>query len=170
MTRTYVRSNWHSILEGAKKAYRIIPWCAYCGRYGTDRIGPDGTWWHIDHIRSLAMGGAHHPSNLARACHGCNTRKGAGCAPGRWWVPLDVVDDLHQFDAHLQPVVANALHSALDLQDWRSAKYPRPIDLFDLAVLDLVRWRKTKQDGPRPANALWLDPDWGWCVLEDTLL
>jgi 5-methylcytosine-specific restriction endonuclease McrA len=47
-----------------KYAYR----CAYCGQTEVP--------FEVDHIRPLSRGGSHRISNLALACHSCNTTKG----------------------------------------------------------------------------------------------
>ncbi len=50
--------------------------CAYCGRPGTETLGPDGKPWHVDHIVPLVEGGQTEPRNLVPACMTCNVRKG----------------------------------------------------------------------------------------------
>jgi 5-methylcytosine-specific restriction endonuclease McrA len=47
-----------------KYAYR----CAYCGKMDVP--------FEVDHIRPRSRGGSNRISNLALACHGCNTTKG----------------------------------------------------------------------------------------------
>jgi len=47
--------------------------CWVCGQ----RIPEGDRELHIDHVKPLAMGGAHTPANLRPACAECNGRKGA---------------------------------------------------------------------------------------------
>jgi 5-methylcytosine-specific restriction endonuclease McrA len=48
--------------------------CAYCG----------GEWSHLDHVKPVALGGAHCLSNLRPACARCNHRKGS--TPAAAWL------------------------------------------------------------------------------------
>ena len=45
--------------------------CEYCGHPG-DADHP----LEVDHVRAIAAGGDHHPSNLVAACRPCNREKG----------------------------------------------------------------------------------------------
>jgi 5-methylcytosine-specific restriction endonuclease McrA len=47
--------------------------CYYCGKsLGTEH---NRSRYHADHIRSLSLGGRHHPRNIAVCCPHCNVRK-----------------------------------------------------------------------------------------------
>ena len=50
--------------------------CRYCGMYGDEDRGPDGTSWHMDHVMPLALGGRTVARNLVLSCAPCNLRKG----------------------------------------------------------------------------------------------
>lgn len=50
--------------------------CSYCGERGSDREGPDGRRWHVDHVVPVARGGRDEIGNLVLACARCNIRKG----------------------------------------------------------------------------------------------
>lgn len=171
MTRTYVRSNWHSVLEGAKKAYRIIPWCAYCGRHGTPERDPDGVWWHVDHVQAIACGGEHVDNNLAHACHACNIHKSTkGWGYGRWHVSVDLARHIGQMTADAQPIVIDAVRRTLETFP-RDPTGRRSLDLFDVAAAGHLDFGFV---GPEtnlpPQNWLWRDHKRGWIVLTDTTL
>lgn len=171
MTRTYVRSNWHSVLEGAKKAYRIIPWCAYCGRYGTPERDPDGVWWHVDHVHAIDSGGQHVDNNLAHACHDCNSHKSnQWWGYGRWHVSVDLARHIGQMTTDAQPIVVDAVRRTLEtFPPDRTGR--RCIDLWDVAAAGHLDWGIAVEDTDwPPQNWLWRDARLGWCVLRDTLL
>jgi len=50
--------------------------CRYCGMYGDEDRGADGTPWHIDHVMPLALGGRTVARNLVLSCAPCNLQKG----------------------------------------------------------------------------------------------
>jgi hypothetical protein len=57
------------------RAYLLLKYeyrCAYCGKMGVP--------FEIDHIQPRSRGGSDRISNLALACHGCNTTKGTQTA------------------------------------------------------------------------------------------
>ena len=62
----------HGELAGWEvRAYLLLKYeyrCAYCGKTGVP--------FEIDHIRPHSRGGSNRISNLALACHDCNTTKG----------------------------------------------------------------------------------------------
>ena len=69
----------------AKKRLYYISTCAYCGLDGTFTHGPDGSFWHIDHVYPKSKGGLDVASNLVKACARCNIAKGDNCGPD--WQP-----------------------------------------------------------------------------------
>ena len=69
----------------AKKRLYYVTSCAYCGIDGTFTHGPDGNFWHIDHVYPISKGGQNYASNLVKACALCNTAKADNT--GRDWQP-----------------------------------------------------------------------------------
>jgi hypothetical protein len=49
--------------------------CFYCKKQGNEERGPDGIFWHIDHVVPRSKGGGQEESNLVLACAGCNIKK-----------------------------------------------------------------------------------------------
>ena len=64
--------------------------CRYCGVSVTFKT------LRVDHIKPVARGGSSHPSNLATACHDCNSGKGAVPLSTFRFAPLegDPIEDL----------------------------------------------------------------------------
>jgi 5-methylcytosine-specific restriction endonuclease McrA len=67
--------SWEVVRKKAAKNLSHILYCSYCGESGTDRHGPDGLFWHIDHIHPRDKGGSDEMDNLCKACHACNVHK-----------------------------------------------------------------------------------------------
>lgn len=57
--------------------------CGYCGQSGSDKHGPDGRKWHIDHRIPLSRGGSIELDNCVLACEWCNLSKGER-TPEEW--------------------------------------------------------------------------------------
>jgi 5-methylcytosine-specific restriction endonuclease McrA len=52
--------------------------CAHCGKKSTsDKIGPRGKPWHIDHVMPVSQGGTNYLNNLVLSCARCNLSKHA---------------------------------------------------------------------------------------------
>lgn len=69
------RPSWEVVRRKAAKSLSHILYCSYCGESGTERHGPDGFFWHIDHIYPSDKGGSDEMDNLCKACHTCNVHK-----------------------------------------------------------------------------------------------
>jgi len=54
--------------------------CLYCQNQGSEKLGPDGRIWHIDHFYPKARGGDNEHDNLVLSCATCNLRKHAKLA------------------------------------------------------------------------------------------
>jgi 5-methylcytosine-specific restriction endonuclease McrA len=50
--------------------------CHHCGQMGTLQRGPDGLYWHLDHLIPLGQGGSDDDANLVLSCDTCNRAKG----------------------------------------------------------------------------------------------
>ena len=59
----------------AKKELSLIKVCAYCRQEGTYDRGPDGLFWHMDHIIPWSVGQIESLENYVKACHTCNVKK-----------------------------------------------------------------------------------------------
>jgi len=65
-----------TIVEHSRRALFHIATCAYCGKEGDERNGPDGKPWHMDHVMPLSRGGEDCVTNIVKACAWCNLSKG----------------------------------------------------------------------------------------------
>lgn len=68
---------WGSVRKKAFNNLLLVTACSYCEGQGTFDTGPDSKKWHIDHIVPSSKGGTNEMSNLCKACHSCNVKKGA---------------------------------------------------------------------------------------------
>ena len=59
----------------AKKRLILITFCSYCKKEGTENRGPDGLFWHMDHIVPWSVGQLESLENYVKSCHSCNTSK-----------------------------------------------------------------------------------------------
>ena len=61
----------------AKKELSLINNCAYCGKPGDfqNNRGPDGLYWHMDHVMPYAKWGIENLENYVKACHTCNIKR-----------------------------------------------------------------------------------------------
>lgn len=66
-----------TVARHAKKGLENVTVCAYCGGNGDPHRGPDGKFWHIDHIYPKSLGGSNDLENIVKACCTCNISKGA---------------------------------------------------------------------------------------------
>ena|SRR5215831_4231800 len=57
--------------------------CHHCGRRGTPQRGPDGLYWHLDHLIPLAQNGCDEVVNLVLSCATCNVAKGRQAQYGK---------------------------------------------------------------------------------------
>jgi hypothetical protein len=87
--------------NAAKTRLYHVSSCAYCGLDGTSTHGPDGEYWHIDHVYPRSKGGLSVASNLVKACAFCNSSKGANY--GAEWQPR-----------------RSAITAALEPWDWKN--------------------------------------------------
>jgi hypothetical protein len=69
------------LMASAKMALAHVVVCSYCGLTGTEREGPDGNVWTIDHVVPISQGGVDDLGNLVKSCKSCNSRKSAK----KWW-------------------------------------------------------------------------------------
>jgi CRISPR/Cas system Type II protein with McrA/HNH and RuvC-like nuclease domain len=59
----------------AKRSLSLVKVCAYCKQEGTFHRGPDGLFWHMDHIIPWSVGQIESLENYVKACHTCNVKK-----------------------------------------------------------------------------------------------
>jgi 5-methylcytosine-specific restriction endonuclease McrA len=61
----------------AKRELSLINHCAYCGKPGdlTNNRGPDGLYWHMDHVMPYAKYAIEDLENYVKACHTCNLKR-----------------------------------------------------------------------------------------------
>lgn len=59
----------------AKKRLTPIVLCSYCKKEGTQNRGPDGLFWHMDHIIPWSVGQIESLENYVKSCHTCNILK-----------------------------------------------------------------------------------------------
>ena len=61
---------------GPKQQSSASRWrCFYCGVVGAEDLGPDGRFWHVDHVYPISRGGDDKPDNHVLSCASCNLGK-----------------------------------------------------------------------------------------------
>lgn len=49
--------------------------CFHCGQKGNEAFGPDGQYWHMDHLIPLSRGGETTATNVVLSCSTCNVAR-----------------------------------------------------------------------------------------------
>jgi HNH endonuclease len=69
-------SYYGKLKRQAKINLQAITTCAYCQKEGTTEAGPDGGYWHMDHILPWSVYQLESLENYVKSCRTCNISKG----------------------------------------------------------------------------------------------
>ncbi|PWT70177.1 MAG: HNH endonuclease [Chloroflexi bacterium] len=124
------------------REYLLLKWgyrCAYCHQQATST-----NWWEIDHIMPRSRGGSDRVSNLALACHKCNSTKGDQTA-------LEFGHPEVQAQARAPLMDAAAVNSTRRAVHQRLLAFGMPVETNSGG---LTKWNRTQHSLPKTH---WLD-------------